>query len=178
MVVLLSQDGQLPGLFLLQSLEHSLVIRLGCGLQQVVPEGLILPGLSFTSVLELLLNLKLLRLKKEKKCKNEGTVSCSGVSNRKASRSTYLEALGLLSDLHNMLAPQLPLPPLIVLQLVGELCLVLGPDQLCSCLLDCPQVPELQLLHRLMMPEQHGVLQVLLGLPFVQFLKNEGKNTE
>lgn len=61
-VVLLSQDGQLPGLLLLQPLEHGLVIRLGCGLQQVVPEGLVLPGLSFTSLLELLLNLKLFRL--------------------------------------------------------------------------------------------------------------------
>lgn len=66
-----------------------------------------------------------------------------------------------------MLAPQLPLPPLVVLQLVGELSLVLGPDQLCPRLLDRPQVSELQLLHRLVMPEQHGVLQVLLCLPFV-----------
>lgn len=66
-----------------------------------------------------------------------------------------------------MLAPQLPLPPLVVLQLVGELRLVLGTNQLCSRLLDRPQVPELQLLHRLVMPEQHGVFQVLLCLPFV-----------
>lgn len=63
-VVLLGQDGQLPGLFLFQPLEHGLVIRLGRGLQQMVPEGLVLPGLGFTSLLELLLNLKLLRLKK------------------------------------------------------------------------------------------------------------------
>lgn len=85
----------------------------------------------------------------------------------------YLEALGLLSDLHDMLAPQLPLPPLIVFQLVGELCLVLGPDQLGPRLLDRPQVPELQLLHGLVMPQQHGVLQVLLCLPFVQLLKKK-----
>lgn len=88
----------------------------------------------------------------------------------------YLEALGLLSDLHDMLAPQLPLPPLIVFQLVGELCLVLGPNQLCPRLLDRAQVPELQLLHRLVMPEQHGVLQVLLCLPFVQLLKKRRKS--
>lgn len=87
----------------------------------------------------------------------------------------YLEALGLLSDLHDMLASQLPLPPLIVFQLVGELCLVLGPDQLCPRLLDRPQVPELQLLHRLVMPEQHGMFQVLLCLPFVQLLIEEEK---
>lgn len=85
--------------------------------------------------------------------------------------SSHLEALGLLPDLHDMFAPQLPLPPLIILQLVGELRLVLCPDQFCPGLLDCPQVPELQLLHRLVMPEQHGVLQVLLCLPFVQLLK-------
>ena len=68
MVILLGQDGQLPGLFLLQPLKHGLVVRLGCGLKQVVPEGLVLPGLSFTCLLELFLNLKLLRLKnKEEK---------------------------------------------------------------------------------------------------------------
>lgn len=85
----------------------------------------------------------------------------------------YLETLGLLSDLHDMLPPQLPLSPLVVLQLVGELCLVLGADQLGSRLLDGAQVPELQLLHGLMVSEQHGVLQVLLRLSFVQFLKQK-----
>lgn len=63
-VVLLGQDGQLPGLLLLQSLQHSLVIRLGCSFQQVIPEGLVLPGLSFTGFLKLLLDLKLFRLKR------------------------------------------------------------------------------------------------------------------
>ena len=89
----------------------------------------------------------------------------------------YLEALGLLSDLHDMLPPQLPLPPLVVLQLVCELGLVLGTDQLGPRLLDRPQMPELQLLHRLVMPEQHGVLQVLLRLPFVQLLEKTGENS-
>lgn len=70
-----------------------------------------------------------------------------------------------------MLVSQLPLSPLIVLQLVEELCLVLSPDQLCSGLLDRSQVPELQLLHRLMMPKQHCVFQVLLCLTLVQLLK-------
>lgn len=71
---------------------------------------------------------------------------------------TNLEALWLLSDLHDVLAPQLPLPPLVVFQLVVELCLVLGPDQLCSRLLDRPKMPKLQLLHGLVMPKQHSVL--------------------
>lgn len=75
-----------------------------------------------------------------------------------------------------MLPPQLPLPPLVVFQLIGELCLVLGADQLGSRLLDGPQVPELQLLHGLVMPEQHGVLQVLLCLPFVQLLNKNREN--
>lgn len=48
----------------------------------------------------------------------------------------YLEAFGLLPDLHDMLAPQFPLPPLVVLQLVGELSLVLSADQLGPGLLD------------------------------------------
>jgi len=88
---------------------------------------------------------------------------------------TYLEALGLLSDLHDVLAPQLPLPPLIVFQLVGELRLVLGPNQVRPRSLDRLQVPELQLLHRLVLSEQHGVLQVLLCLPLVELLRKEEK---
>ena len=90
----------------------------------------------------------------------------------------YLETLGLLPDLHHMLPPQLPLSSLVVLQLVGELSLVLGADQLGSRLLYGPQVPELQFLHGLMMPEQHGVLQVLLRLPFVQFLEEQHQKTK
>lgn len=69
-----------------------------------------------------------------------------------------------------MLAPQLPLPALVVFQLVGELGLVLESDQLAAHLLDGAEMAELQLLHGLMLAQQHGVLQVLLRLPFVQLL--------
>lgn len=62
MVVLLCQDGQLAMLLLLEPLEDRLVLRLWCGLQQVVPQGLILPGLDLTGVLELLLDLQLFGL--------------------------------------------------------------------------------------------------------------------
>lgn len=82
-VILLSQDSQLPRLLLLQSLEHSLVVRLRRGLQQVVPEGFVLPGLSFASLLELLLDLELLRLKKTKQTQmmSEGETEREGVLN-------------------------------------------------------------------------------------------------
>lgn len=93
-------------------------------------------------------------------------------------RAGHLEALWLLPDLHDVLAPQFPLPPLVVLQLVGELRLVLSAYQLLPCLLDASQVPELQLLHGLMVSEQHGVLQVLLRLPFVQLLDREEEGRE
>lgn len=79
----------------------------------------------------------------------------------------YLQALGLLPDLHDVLAPQLPLSALVVFQLVGELGLVLEPDQLAAHLLDGAEMAELQLLHGLVLTQQHGVLQVLLCLPFV-----------
>lgn len=150
------------------------MIRLGCSFQQVVPEGLVLPRLGFAGLLELFLNLQLLRL--QTKASEAVCFRSALVRERRVFR--YLETLGLLSDLHDMLPPQLSLSPLVVLQLVGELCLVLGADQLGSRLLDGPQVPELQLLHGLVMPEQHGVLQVLLRLPFVQFLKTTGKTDE
>lgn len=71
-----------------------------------------------------------------------------------------------------MLTPQFPLPPLVVFQLVGELSLVLGSDQVGAGPLDSRQMPELQLLHGLMMPEQHCMFQILLRLPLVQLLKN------
>ena len=61
-VVLLRQDGQLAGLLLLQPLQHRLVVGLGRGLQQVIPQGLVLPRLDLTRVLELLLYLQLLGL--------------------------------------------------------------------------------------------------------------------
>lgn len=81
-----------------------------------------------------------------------------------------LEALGLLANLHNMFASKFPLPSLVVLLLIGELRLVLQADQLCSCLLDGVELTELQLLHGLMVPEKHGMFQVLLCLTFVEFL--------
>lgn len=90
----------------------------------------------------------------------------------------HLEALGLLPDLHDVLAPQFSLPPLVVLQLVGELRLMLSADQLLSGLLDAPQVPELQFLHGLVVSEQHGVLQVLLRLPLVQLLDGSEEGGE
>lgn len=69
-----------------------------------------------------------------------------------------------------MLASEFPLPPLVVLLLVGELGLVLQADQLSPSLLDVVELAELQLLHRFVVPEQHGVFQVLLGLSLVQLL--------
>lgn len=69
-----------------------------------------------------------------------------------------------------MFASQFSLPPLVVLLLVGELCLVLQTDELGPRLLDGVQLAELQLLHGLVVAEQHGVLQVLLGLTLVELL--------
>lgn len=69
-----------------------------------------------------------------------------------------------------MLASEFPLPPLVVLLLVGELGLVLQADQLGPRLLDVVELAELQLLHRFVVPEQHGVFQILLGLTLVQLL--------
>lgn len=64
-IVLLGQNGQLPGLLLLQPLEHRLVVGLGSAFQQVVPEGFVLPGLDLTRLLELTLDLQLLGLRGE-----------------------------------------------------------------------------------------------------------------
>lgn len=61
-VVLLRQDGQLARLLVLEALEDALVLALGRGLQQVVAQGLVLPRLDLTRVLELLLDLQLLGL--------------------------------------------------------------------------------------------------------------------
>lgn len=84
--------------------------------------------------------------------------------------SSHLEALGLLANLHNVFASKFPLPPLVVLLLIGELRLVLQADQLSPRLLDGVELAELQLLHGLMVPEKHGMFQVLLGLTLVQLL--------
>lgn len=81
--------------------------------------------------------------------------------------SSHLEALGLLANLHNMFAPKLPLPPLVVFLLIGELRLVLQADQLSPRPLDGVELAELQLLHGLMVPEKHCMFQVLLGLSLV-----------
>jgi hypothetical protein len=51
-------------------------------------------------------------------------------------RDPHLEALGLLPDLHDVLAAQLALPPLVVLLLVGELRLVLQAGQVGALPLD------------------------------------------
>lgn len=84
--------------------------------------------------------------------------------------SSHLQTLGLLANLHGVLASEFPLPPLVVLLLVGELGLVLQADQLSPGLLDVVELAELQLLHRFVVPEQHGVFQILLGLTLVQLL--------
>ena len=81
--------------------------------------------------------------------------------------SSHLEALGLLANLHYVLAPKFPLPPLVVLLLVGELRLVLQADQLGPRFLDGVELAKLQLLHGFVVPEKHGVFQVLLGLTLV-----------
>lgn len=59
LLVLLSQDGQLACLLILQGLEHSLVLGLGRNFHLVVAKGLVLLGLHLACVLELLLNLQL-----------------------------------------------------------------------------------------------------------------------
>lgn len=69
-----------------------------------------------------------------------------------------------------MLASEFPLSPLVVFLLVGKLSLVLQPDELGPRLLDVVELAELQLLHRFVVPEQHGMFQILLDLTFVQLL--------
>lgn len=56
-VILLSQDGQLTGLLILQSFQHGLMVRLRGVLQQVVPQSLVLAGLDLTGFLELTFDL-------------------------------------------------------------------------------------------------------------------------
>lgn len=83
---------------------------------------------------------------------------------------SHLQTLGLLANLHNVLASKFPLPPFVVLLLIGELRLVLQADQLGPCLLDGVELPELQLLHGFVVPEKHGMFQVFLGLTLVKLL--------
>lgn len=73
----------------------------------------------------------------------------------------------MLTDLHGMFASKLTISPLVILLLIGELRLMLEADQLDPHLLDGVELAELQLLHGLMVPEKHSVLQVLLGLTLV-----------
>lgn len=87
----------------------------------------------------------------------------------------YLETLGLLPDLHGVLLPKLLLTPLVVLHLIGQLGLVLRSDQLGPGALHRAQLPELELLGGLVVPQQHGALQVLLGLLLIQLLKDGEK---
>lgn len=75
----------------------------------------------------------------------------------------HLQVLWLLPELHEMLPVQLPLSPLVVFQLVLKLSLVLQPDQVHSQLLQRVQLPVLQLARRLVVPDQHGMLHLLLG---------------
>lgn len=56
---MLSQDGQLACLLILQGLEHRLVLGLGRNFHLVVAQGLVLLSLHLTRVLELLLDLQL-----------------------------------------------------------------------------------------------------------------------
>lgn len=70
-----------------------------------------------------------------------------------------------------MLSVQLPLPPLVVLELVLQLRLVLQPDQVHAQLLQRVQLPVLELAGGLVVPDQHGVLHLLLRPLFIQFLR-------
>ncbi len=67
------------------------------------------------------------------------------------------------------------LTPLIILHLVGQLALVLGSDQVGPGVLDQPQLPELQLLSGLVVSQQHGTLEILLSLTFIQVLQGQIK---
>lgn len=69
-----------------------------------------------------------------------------------------------------MLAAQFSLSALVVFQLVGELGLVLQADELGPHFVDGAELPHLQLLHGLVVTQQHGVLQVFLRLTLIQLL--------
>lgn len=57
MIVLLSQDSQLPGLLLLEPFEDSFMFTLWRGLQQMVSQCFVLSGLDLACILKLLLYL-------------------------------------------------------------------------------------------------------------------------
>lgn len=73
-----------------------------------------------------------------------------------------------------MFLSQFLLPTLVVLHLVGQLSLMLRSDQFGPSPLHRVQLPELQLLGGLVVPQQHGALQILLGLLLVQILEEGG----
>lgn len=87
------------------------------------------------------------------------------------SKWRHLEVFGLLSQLEDVFAVQFSLSAVIVLYLVLQLSLVLQTDQIHSQLLQCFQLPVLQLLSRLVVSDQHGVLHLLLRLLFIQLLQ-------
>lgn len=87
--------------------------------------------------------------------------------------TAHFQTLGLLADLHCVFASEFSLSPFVVILLIGEFRLVLQADQLSSCLLDGVKLAELQLLHGFMVPEEHGMFQVLLGLTLVKLLRRE-----
>lgn len=91
--------------------------------------------------------------------------------------STHFEVLGLLSKLQHMLAVEFTLAPVVVLNLVLQLCLVLLTDQVHTQFLQHLQLPVFQLLHGLIMADQHGMFHLFLGLLLVQLL-GTGKNTK
>lgn len=66
MVILFSQYRQFTGLLFFQPLENSFVFILWCGLQKVISQSFILPRLNLASILKLLLDLELFRLKVQK----------------------------------------------------------------------------------------------------------------
>lgn len=70
-----------------------------------------------------------------------------------------------------MFAVQLTVPSVIVLNLVLQLSLVLQTNQVHAQLLQCSELPVLQLLHGLVVADQHGVLHFLLALLPVQLLE-------
>lgn len=65
------------------------------------------------------------------------------------------------------------LTPLVVVHLIGQLTLVLRADEVGPCVLHQAQLTELQLLGGLVMPQQHGTLQILLSLPLIQLLQGD-----
>lgn len=85
----------------------------------------------------------------------------------------YLQALGLLPDLYGVFLSQFLLSALVVLHLIGQFCLMLCSDQVGSSSLHRAQLPELELLGGLVVPQQHGTLQILLGLLLVQVLEED-----